>query len=174
MCALVATLAACLPAFAQDDPDDVRLFPGGASAITETHGDWTVICEADATRKTCIASQTLGTREGRQAILSMEAIPAGPDAANILLTLPFGLDLREGVGLDLDEGDLTATAPFSACTERGCLVDMNLAPEELALFRAGGALQLTARPIYEEEDVFFSLPLRGFASALDRTIALLR
>lgn len=162
------------PAFAEDAVSGLERFPGGATAITETHEDWTVVCEARSDGKSCIASQTLGTREGRQAIAAMEVAATPEGAVNALLTMPFGLDLREGVHLDLDEGVLAATVPFLACTEQGCLVRIDIGSEELPLFRDGKGLRLSAKPADDEELLNLTFSLLGFASAFDRTIDLLR
>lgn len=159
---------------AQENTDELVRFPGGATTITETHDDWTVICEVEQAERTCYATLTLGANESRRPILSMEVVERVEGTANALLTLPFGLDLREGVDLELDDGELTATLPFSACTEQGCLVSIDIDADELAIFKSANALELSAKPAYEDDHLAFTIPLRGFASAFARTIELVR
>lgn len=170
--AIIALASAHHRALAEDAPDTTLRFPGGANSITETHDDWSVWCDAASGEKRCVVSQTLGTREGRQAIAAMEVVPTGEGGANAVLTMPFGLDLREGVRVDLDNGALAATAQFSACTEQGCLIDLDMGPQELPLFRDGEALVLNAKPQDGDESLTLTFSLRGFASALDRAVDL--
>lgn len=191
---LITTASLQTTVLAQDNPDSpppaaertgrlapsqgesgvIQRFPGGATAITETHDDWTVLCEARTDGRSCVASQTLGTKESRRPILSVEVSAQPQGAANLLLTMPFGLDLRKGVRLNLDNEKLAVTIPFSTCPEQGCLVSLDVDQEELAQFRAGSALQLTAQPAESEEPLSFTISLKGFASALDRTIDLVK
>ncbi|MCX8995973.1 invasion associated locus B family protein [Rhizobiaceae bacterium BDR2-2] len=168
-----ATRTGRLPS-AQDAGGEILRFPGGATAITETHDDWTVLCEALASGRSCVASQTLGTKESRRPILSAEVSAKPQGAANMLLTMPFGLDLRQGVRLNLDGEKLVVTLPFSVCPEQGCLVSIDIDQSELAQFKAGNAIQLTAIPADSEEPLTFTVSLKGFASALDRSIDLVK
>ena len=166
----VAILLALLsgPSSAQQKPESIEPFPGGATAITETHGDWTVSCEAKVYGRSCVALQTLGTKESRQPILAIEAAARPLSAANVLLTLPFGLDLRKGIELDLDGHVLASSVPFSGCTGRGCLVSIDLRPNEVQLLTRAKTLRLHASPAEDEKPLTFTISLAGFGSAFDR------
>ena len=70
--ALLAT-----PAFAQDAP----ALPGGASALSEMHGSWSVNCSVGEKGKDCGFSQTAGNPQTGSALVAMElAAPAANKA----------------------------------------------------------------------------------------------
>ena len=172
---VAATLAAIAvsqaASFAQEKAVAIQPFPGGATAITETHGDWTVFCEAKAEGRSCTAMQTLGTKESRQAIMTMEVVGRSQGTANALLTLPFGLDLRKGVSLQFDDG-APATIPFSACVEQGCLVSIDFELQDLGQLRQGKVIHLSAQPSDTDKPLELTISLVGFRSAFDRSMKL--
>ncbi|GKQ52801.1 invasion associated locus B family protein [Bradyrhizobium sp. Ce-3] len=97
--------------------------PRGASAISETYGDWIVKCQLDGGAKLCTLGQTQLSKETNQQIFAIELIPRdGKAEGNILM--PFGLKFDAGAVLKLDGRDLEQTR-FSTCTAQGCLLPVS-------------------------------------------------
>ncbi|WP_366930626.1 invasion associated locus B family protein [Mesorhizobium sp.] len=95
--------------------------PGGASALSETHGDWTVNCQVTGTNKVCSLSHQQFNKQSGQRLLAIElTTKTGKDAAGTL-ALPFGLALANGVALEIDDKKLDGTLQFSTCQAVGCL-----------------------------------------------------
>ena len=142
--------------------------PGGATALTEQHGDWSVRCQVqpEAQRIGCVMVQEQLQSETRQRLLSVEFVPTG-DAVAGNLVLPFGLDLQRGVVLQVDENPPLPALPFRTCLPQGCVVQLALGPEALPVFSAGAQLGI-ATVSYAGAETAFAVSLSGFTGALTR------
>ncbi len=166
----IAAIAALFltPALAQD----ALTLPGGASALSETHGDWTVKCavELSANKIGCALSQQQADKATQQRVLAIELLPAAGDLLGTL-ALPFGLLLDKGVTLSLDDAAPLPLQRFRSCYPDGCHVALDLSPDVVTQLRHGAALKIKA-VTDAGEDAPFSVSLKGFGGALDRTIDL--
>ena len=162
---LVVVLAAlALPAVAQQP---VTL-PGGASAVTETHGDWTVRCQVrqHEGRVGCLVQQEQVDNQSRQRLMAVEVVPSADGLLGTLI-LPFGLNLDQGVILSVDDGQALPTLRFRTCLPGGCMVALNFAADMVAALQGGAALKIAAIADGGAPTPF-SVSLTGFASALAR------
>jgi len=64
-----------------------------------------------------------------------------------------------------------APLPFRTCLPAGCVVSSNIDAETLASLRNGGALKVHTVADNGRETMF-SISLKGFSGAFDRTLAL--
>src|SRR6187549_3608122 len=69
--------------------------PGGATSLSETHGDWTVRCGIVDQVVSCEAFQEQISSENQQRVLAI-SFGSGGDVVSGLLVLPFGLLLANG------------------------------------------------------------------------------
>ncbi|TPI71634.1 invasion associated locus B family protein [Mesorhizobium sp. B2-8-9] len=143
--------------------------PGGASALSETHGDWTVNCQVTGTNKVCSLSHQQFNKQSGQRLLAIElATKTGQDAAGTL-ALPFGLALANGISFEIDDKKLDGTLQFNTCQAVGCLVpvtfDANISP----LLQNGTTLKVNATAADTAQPISFTISLNGFGSALART-----
>lgn len=147
--------------------------PGGASSLTETHGDWTVTCqnvsEGDGIRSACTMSQQQRNQQNQRAI-AVELVPS-EDGVRGALVLPFGVAVTETVTLAVDEESLGNPRSFSTCLPVGCVVPVTITTESVDRMKVGTTLAVTARPI-EGETFTLRVSLDGFTSALDRSTEL--
>jgi invasion protein IalB len=152
---------------------DVNL-PGGATSLREVHGDWIVNCfvakQGDQPRKVCTIAYELRDHKSGQRVAALEMQPSSK-TNTATLALPFGLDLGAGVQLQIDNGTRGQTQAFRTCLPIGCIVPVPVDAKMLAALRAGTILKVYARPDGMEE-ASFSLSLKGFGSAFDRSTAL--
>lgn len=165
---ILAALA--LPAAAQT----AVTLPGGASATTETHGDWTVRCQVRQPegRITCLLQQEQVDNQSRQRLMAMEMVPNGDGVLGTLI-LPFGLDLDKGVSVAVDEGQPGPNLRFRTCLPQGCMVSLGFGADVTATLRSGAALKVSAIADGGAPTPF-SVSLNGFASALARAQELTR
>src|SRR5690606_5693366 len=146
--------------------------PGGASALNETHGDWSVGCTVSGAVR-CAISQNQVNNENRQRVLAIELVPTeGGAEAQGLLVLPFGLRLQAGVALAVDETTAVPAGRFSTCLPAGCMVPLAFDSPTLTTLREGEALNVKATAEDSGREVAFSVSLAGFASALRRAAEL--
>lgn len=143
--------------------------PGGASALNETHGDWTVTCMVAEEAVQCAMVQTQVSGEARQRVLSIQfAIVDVGGTAEGVLVLPFGLRLDAGVRLAIDENGLLADRRFSTCLPVGCVVPLAFDAGTVAALKAGTSLHVTAMANEGSQEVAFVISLSGFNSAIQR------
>lgn len=143
--------------------------PGGAAAITETHGEWMVHCISMETAPRCsLSHRQLSDDAQRTRIIAVEL--AGVDEAGAVsgvLVLPFGLKLDDGAAIAVDE-HAPYGVRFSTCLPLGCLMPLRLDPAMVATMRQGAALSVVATIEEGGEQAIFIIPLAGLTSALDR------
>ena len=166
----VILAALALPAAAQQ----AVTLPGGACAVTEVHGDWTVRCQVRQPegRIGCLVQQEQVDNQSRQRLMAMEVVPNGDGVVGTLI-LPFGLDLDKGISLSVDDGQPGPNLRFRTCLPQGCMVSLSFAADVTGTLRSGGALKVAAIADGGAPTPF-SISLNGFASALARAQELAR
>lgn len=161
-----ALLVTTSPALAQ------ATLPGGASALNEAHGSWTVNCTLVEAGKDCAFSQTAGNPQTGTALVAVElAAPSGNKAEGMLLTA-FGLRLDAGVRLGIDGQQLGQALPFLTCVSTGCLVPLDLDEVALSAMKVGTTLEVTGVKVDDGQPVTVPLSLAGFTAAYNRTAEL--
>ena len=155
------------PALAQQ-----ATLPGGASALNEMHGSWSVNCSLVEAGKSCAFSQTAANPQTGTALMAMElAAPTGNKAEGMLLTA-FGLRLDAGIQLGIDGNLLGEAMPFLTCVQTGCLVPLNFDEVSLSAMKVGTKLEVTGVKVDDGQPVTVALSLAGFTAAFDRTAEL--
>lgn len=146
---------------------------GGATSLNETHDDWTVVCRTVDESVRCAISQTQVNGENRQRVLAVElAAEDAGESARGTLVLPFGLQLKSGIDLAIDESGPFSTAEFSTCLPAGCLVPLAFDAAAVKALKAGSSLRATAIVNDGGREVKFGISLKGFSSALGRAAEL--
>lgn len=161
--------------------------PAQPSALTESYDDWTVRCATQgaaadkageaakgkpgAGARECSLSQTQANGNG-QRVLLMELRPAEDGRLRGNLILPFGLALQKGATFAVDDLPPGKPAPFRTCLPVGCVVSLLFTDTITQSLRSGTKLIVKAQASDPEAEVPFSISLKGFDAALQRTIAL--
>lgn len=171
--ALSAATLTATTALAQDAAKTTPAMglPGGASAISETHGNWIVNCQVINSTPLCSFShQQMDNKNQR--VFAIELTPRNEGASGNA-ALPFGLALQNGVTISVDDKPLGEKWSFSTCLIGGCLVPFELDGPKLAQLNRGKTMKISGLALDGGREVSFSVPLDGFASARERTLALL-
>jgi len=166
----VATLAMAIAATAPLAAQTAAELPGGANSLQETYENWTVACSLQGGAKRCSLSQQELDQQSRQRVLAIELAPLA-DKAEGTLVLPFGLLIDRGVTLRVDDSAALPVLRFRTCVPVGCLVTLSFDGKFVAELRKGVALKIGA-VADGGKDAAFSISLKGFPAALDRTAAL--
>lgn len=159
-------------AFAQDGKGSrLPTLPGGASSLTETFEDWTVACAVSDGKTSCVVWQSQ-VREDGQRMLDVRIAPiAQAGGTNATLTFPLGLELARGVMLQAGENGKPISFPFKTCLTVGCVVPMVLDAAMMEALKSNIAFKVAAASL-DNKEVPFSVSLKGFGAAIDRSIAL--
>ncbi|KKB85032.1 hypothetical protein VW29_09330 [Devosia limi DSM 17137] len=170
--ALFAAASLALSGAAHGQEAPASTLPGGASLVTETHGDWTVTCTTPASGKQCAFSQALADSQSGQRVLMLELTPPQDGTLAGMLVGPFGLNFANGLALAVDGEGLGAPLPFLTCIPTGCLVPLSFDSAQLDQLKAGATLTATGIGADTQQPVPISVSLTGFTRALERTAEL--
>jgi len=144
-----------------------------ASAQTETsqptplpEQNWLVNCTNVGTpdRLRCSVTQIVRLKKTGQKLIRVEVIPIqGSQKARMLVGLPHGLFLPDGIKMSVDDGPKTAYQITNA-DQNGSYCELELNEKQLSALRAGTQLRIdaTART---REPVHFKISLEGFTAA---------
>jgi invasion protein IalB len=155
---------------------DASGLPGGASSLRETYDDWVVNCAVQAQGggniKLCTLSQEQTDSNSHQRVLAIEIKPEKEnEGVSGTLMLPFGLALDQGATFQIDDSPAGPTQKFRTCIPAGCLVSVSFDAQMLAVLRKGAQLKVKA-VVDGGKDTLFTISLKGFPNAFDRTAAL--
>jgi invasion protein IalB len=148
------------------------LLPGGASALSETYGSWTVNCQAANNVKSCSMAHQQVNKNNNQRVLAMEIFAKSTDEGAGTIALPFGLAVSKGVTLTVDDQKPSPVLPFSTCLSAGCLVPVTMDHKLLQELGAGKTLKIVGTVFDTQQPITFSVPLASFGAALARTASL--
>jgi invasion protein IalB len=156
------------PIAAQTPPQ----LPGGANSLQETFENWTVACVQQNGAKRCSMSQQQTDAQSHQRVLAIEFAAPTADQVEGTLALPFGLDLGHGVTFQIDDGAVSANQRFRTCLPVGCLIPFAFDAKTMGALRKGVNLKVAALAAADGKEANFTIALKGFPAALDRTAAL--
>ena len=149
-----------------EDKEATATLPGGASALQENYGDWSVLCRIIDNARLCALSQQQMQQNG-QRVLAIEIREGKAGVLEATLILPFGLLLDAGITLAVDDDKAGVALRFSTCLPAGCLVPATFDAAMLERLRTGKVLKLVASGA-NGQSTPLSLSLEGFAAASDR------
>ncbi|MCR4264881.1 invasion associated locus B family protein [Nitratireductor sp. ZSWI3] len=141
------------------------------SSLSETYDDWTVACVGQGEKRRCAFTQRQIQKDG-QRVLAIELTPSDDGGLRGSLVLPFGLDLKKGATFSIDDLPPGKPSHFQTCLPVGCILPLIFTEETTKALRASERLKIGTYASDAQKEVPFSVSLKGFAAALDRTIVL--
>lgn len=148
-----------------------RAFPGGATSIRESRGDWVLLCGFDGDTRACNLRQEQRESSSGKMLLIAELVPRGGVVTGSLV-LPFGVDLAKGVSLQIDDGEQIA-ASFQTCVASlGCAILLSFDARQTRALADGNGLKASFVPI-NGAMITYTVSLQGLTGALGRAAELL-
>lgn len=134
--------------------------------LKNTFGKWGVMCNP-ANPAECRAAQTQNYADGGSQGRLLQVLLAVENGRTFaVLTLPFGVDLRAGIAMKVDEG-AEVKGVYSTCLPDGCQSVLELDESLVGQVRSGKTLKVGFRPWGGEEKTFVvDVPLDGAREAL--------
>jgi len=151
-------LAASAPAPAQDN----------GMQVVERLGDWLVGCyPATAEQPTrCEIVQQMSMRDTGQTVFRLAFRLTEGDAVEATILAPFGVLLKPGVTLSVDDGQ-PFVGDFLTCLASGCLVRFVVPPDILQALAEGTTLA-AAMEVYQGQTFRVQFALAGFGDGVER------
>lgn len=135
----------------------------------KTFNDWTLICSKqsinDELKKRCQMVQTLSItqQEKTQRIIQASVIREAEQRL-LEVIVPLGVDLRPGLLLQIDEGEV-GTTPYLRCDINGCFALVNMNDSLWEKFQSGKTFKVAIKGIGQTNNTVFSLSLKGTRAA---------
>lgn len=129
---------------------------------------WVVACvsHARAIPADCTLEQRLFAKETSQLLsVAVVSVPGATRQPTLVLQLPTGLALQDGVSLTIDDG-LARSVALQSCDGRGCFASLPIQPDLLEAMRAGKVMTIRAVS-GAHENLAFPHMLTDFATAYD-------
>lgn len=142
--------------------------PADGADVKESFGDWAVQCRKPGSIMQCRMGQYQeDTKTGRM-VFAMEISPPDIGGAKVVIMLPFGLQVTDGIRLKLDDNLAVQNAKFATCIPIGCLVLLKLTIANLEAVRQANKFQIIPKIYGSGSPAPFSVSLRGFSAAYAR------
>lgn len=133
----------------------------------EVFANWRVVCVGQEGRKVHVARFQRNQVGAFSKVMIDLGLSEGGGMLGILI-LPHGLKPREGIRLQVDDGEVSSKLPFASVGPSGGVVRLNMAADTVIDLREAEKLKIYARTASTAKKLVFSLPLDGFAAAVDR------
>lgn len=167
---IATVVGVCVTLAARDAA--AQTLPGGASQLQETHGDWRVTCAQQDNQRVCTFSQQQTDKDSRQLVLGIELKASAADRVDGTIVLPFGLAVDKPVIAQIDDAGASQSLHFRTCVPIGCPVPIGFDANTIASLRKGASLAVKSTAADGAQETVFRISLKGFSSALDRTVTL--
>lgn len=138
--------------------------PNGMTSLSETYGDWIVACQMQNDAPRCQMSQTQTDQKTQQLFMAMEVRRNSDGAMAATLLMPFGLALKSGVTLQVDEARQMVKAEFSTCLPNGCLAPISVDQPTMQALLAAKTINISAVAAQDNKPFPAKVSLNGFAA----------
>lgn len=130
---------------------------------------WMVNCATTTGRVVCAASQRLTIKKTGQLLLGLTfQIPPKSKSATMMLQLPLGMFLPDGVAVRVDRQP-AHKEPIQTCNSKGCYVGMAIDSKFLKSLKTGKSLSITFKNLQKKE-ITIPISLAGFKEAYQKLL----
>ena len=148
--------------------------PTPPANVTETYGDWVVHCATPAgpdgktLPRVCEMAQELRQKSTNQRVLALAVQPSqkSDEGGDVTVVAPFGLDLKQGVKIDLGKVSLLSME-FRTCLPSGCIATGKLTSQQLNTLVKGDKATVTMTDT-NGQPLHLDISLSGFSAGLKR------
>lgn len=167
----IVAMIMALSSFSSNSTDDIPVDSNVAIIKDEVFDNWRYQCKIDKTLPipSCYLVQEVESTlsDGETLSVQMRMVMRGASVLPRLKVIaPLGVFLPAGITVDLAVQD-SFTVPYQFCTDEGCFINLDLAPEVVAALAVEDVLRISYRRAdHSEKSV--ALPLSGLKDALAR------
>ncbi|MGV1822379.1 invasion associated locus B family protein [Agrobacterium sp. CG160-95] len=148
--------------------DNAKKLANGADRIKEIYGDWAVECRMVEAKRACSMGQFYHNANTGMVMFAIELFPPENGLTKMLLRMPLGLRLSEGINLRLDDESSGQHAGIVTCTQEGCLVPLTLSASSIDTMKKAGSLKVSGMAFAEGANPVFHVSLKGFSLSFER------
>lgn len=134
--------------------------------MRETVGDWSIMC-ATSSPDTCRMVQVRTSNEGQKGRLLEVNLGKHGENALMIMTLPFGLDLRVGGVMKVDNKP-EVKFDYSTCTPEGCQAILPVDADMMKTLQNGSEMSVGFRPWGNDQTLVVKASLKGSAAAMTK------
>lgn len=137
-------------------------------SIQMTETGWQVICRAlgqDRSKLACSLLHETYSQQDRARVMAIEIVK-GDKARSLIVTVPQGVSLKEGVDFAID-GAKQAQLSYSHCANNSCFAVADLTEAMVNNLKKGKILEMTFQDL-QSSKLKTDIPLTGFAVALTK------
>ena len=132
----------------------------GNSIDGKHFGDWGGVCDEDA----CYVQQVVSKDEQHPLMVTAIGYPKGKPMPAVLIHLPLGIQIKEGVHLQIDENP---TIKFQGkCGQDNCVAGFIMDEVMQKQFTTGKRALVAFTPAPKQKAVVLPMSLKGFVQAL--------
>lgn len=143
--------------------------PKAAQASQEPQVPWLVNCATVKGRVDCEAVQRLTVRKTGQVFLAITVKkPADAKTPTMMMQLPHGMFLPDGVSLQIDANGAHKEA-VQMCDPTGCYVGLAIDEKMLKALKSGKKLSISFKSL-TKEDINVAITLSGFEEAYQKLL----
>lgn len=106
----------------------------------QAFGDWTTNCQPIPDGELCFIEQVV-SNEASNIFTEVAVAPGAEGGPQLLIRVPLGVLLAEGLGLQIDENEPVGI-PYQICTPQGCQILVPLTDDGINRMKAGSTLQV--------------------------------
>lgn len=152
--------------------DSQPALPNGVDTLKEGFGDWAVECKIVGAARRCSMGQYQQDRKTGRTVIAIAISPTENGSTKIMILMPLGLELAEGIRLKLDNWSVDHTEQFTTCISDGCLVPIAFSDATMEALKQAKTLTIAATVSSSGTSLAFNISLKGFAAAYARLMSL--
>ncbi|WP_260694721.1 invasion associated locus B family protein [Rhizobium leguminosarum] len=139
-----------------------------ADGIKEKYDDWGVECAVVDVGKQCAAGQFHEDPKSGLVAFAIQVYPSEELGTRVLIRMPLGLKLSDGVRLELDTQPSKQHADVATCLPDGCVVLLIMSDATIDILKAAQVLTVSATSFASGGKLTFRVSLKGFPRSLER------
>ncbi|MGU3576036.1 GlcNAc-transferase family protein [Brucellaceae bacterium C25G] len=150
----------------------VQSLPNGATSLNENYQDWLISGAKTDKGVIFVMSQQQRKRDTGQLILAAELSDVTADYIKGTLVLPFGLSIRTGVALQIDDSPVSQPLAFLTALPTGTIVPVSFDSKQVKALCNGKELKIFGKAFDSDNKVLMAVSLKGFDEARSRILSL--
>lgn len=148
--------------------NELPSLPIGTTTLKEKFDDWAVECRTHEATTKCGVGQYQKDYRTSRTIVAIIVTPPAEGFVKVVVLLPFGLAVTDGIRIRLDNEVAEQHGEFATCIPAGCLVSLILSAATIDAVEHADKIQIFSNGYESGSPLPFTISLRGFSAAFAR------